>query len=86
MTVQLANVWKEKGSIVDNFVNNKIEISNGFPELNNFVRASPLVKATSRSGYATPQKKNENQFSVPTKPPMTTKQGQEMFSTSKLRK
>ena len=44
LTVQLANVWKEKGSVVDNFVNNKIETSTGYPELNNFVRASPSIK------------------------------------------
>ena len=62
LTIQLANVWKEKGSVVDNFVNKKIETSNGYPELNSFVKASPSIKQTSRSGYATPNKKSEAQF------------------------
>ena len=83
----MASVYKEKTSILDNFVNNKIEISKGYPELSNYILSSPLVvKQRSRSGFATPQRKSRTQFSVNPKVPLSTKQNQEMFSSAKLGK
>ena len=73
--------------MLDNFVNNKIEVSKCYPELNNYIYSSPLVvKQRSRSGFATPQRKTGAQFNVNPKVPLSTKQNQEMFSSTKLRK